>query len=519
MILKFYSKFICIAFLCAVVAVVPAFAQSEIFSEVSEVNLRDMKPILEDGVVKGYYMFYLLDQKDKNTSVYQLKFLDQNLNVIGSKKIKGPKGLSVMQSSFNGKNLLIKFIDPVEKKFVLRQYNQAGELASLKRTSYLSTDLTGYTNGNFSNYYARSYSQTLMAIPQKGFVDISTVKNKKLGYKISFYHNTREEQGWTYTSNKNAEQMQTLGLLGANEDVLVLSVVKRPNRMSKKFENFVLAIDVNTGEKIFEKPIQDNKHNSLFFRTHFDKDSQEITLFGLYYKDPEKVANGASLGVSIFRVDKSGEILAKNFLSWEYDFAKILTQEDKDNSEKQGFGMMHFHDIIKTNDGKLMIVGERMKKAVSALGIASLALRGNVALIKIMIQDLVVFELDTDLELKSMESFEKHKTSVELPRGFGVVNINTLGLFFEDYFDYIFTNQIPDEDYFSVVYSNWDRKQREFELHTANYAEGEYSTDKIPLAIDATSYMILKAKPEHILIAEYYKKKKELKLRMEKLNY
>ncbi|MFK7904163.1 MAG: DUF6770 family protein [Chitinophagales bacterium] len=41
----------------------------------------------------------------------------------------------------------------------------------------------------------------------------------------------------------------------------------------------------------------------------------------------------------------------------------------------------------------------------------------------------------------------------------------------------------------------------------------------MPLATEADRYVILEAKPAHILIAEYYQKKKELKLRMEKFNY
>ena len=60
----------------------PIFAQDQSWSEVMAINLKNIGPIYENEAVKGYYMFYEVEKKNRKTKRYLLQFLDNNLNVM-----------------------------------------------------------------------------------------------------------------------------------------------------------------------------------------------------------------------------------------------------------------------------------------------------------------------------------------------------------------------------------------------------------------------------------------------------
>jgi hypothetical protein len=71
--------------------------------------LRNSDAIKEGSEVKGYYFFYVSDKIDRNTNEYTLQIMDHNLNKLKEVKFQDSKNVSILESSFNGTDLVFLF--------------------------------------------------------------------------------------------------------------------------------------------------------------------------------------------------------------------------------------------------------------------------------------------------------------------------------------------------------------------------------------------------------------------------
>jgi len=488
-------------------------AQNKTLSEVLSINLRSLGPILEDDAVKGYYMFYRVDKKDRKTTNYLLKILDQDLNEISSKRISGTRSLNLLGGMYNGENVLLKFADPREKKLTFRQYNKQAEFVSKKTIDYNPKLNPSYNDQDVMG------ASGVYPVEGKGFVNFELVKNRKWGYEIKFFSTEEDNKGWTYRSDGSSKEYLGASFLAANEKVVLVAVASKANILSKKATFHLLGIDIQTGKDLFYRPMSDEKYNLFFVNNYKEINKNQLTLFGYYYDKTDNIMGAKSQGLCAFSVGLDGKFIDKKYLSWKNDISKKLPVNARGKIENIGY--LYFHDVFKTSDGKLHVVAEQYKKGIDGLGVAFTALGGRGTTLKYKIEDMMTLEFSADFELEKFSFFDKTKSDFSWP-GLGMVNPRLAGRFINTFggFDYITTQQHRDSDAFSFIYNDYERKGKKWSVHAITYADGEYSNDKIPLTSKYwDNFQVFQGKKGHLMVVEYDKKNKKLDMRLEKINF
>jgi hypothetical protein len=85
------------------------FAQSMAIENVYRPYRTDFGAIREGSDVKGYYVFYASDKIDKKTYEWSLQVYDNNLKSLKQIKFQASKDVDILESSFNGSDLIFLF--------------------------------------------------------------------------------------------------------------------------------------------------------------------------------------------------------------------------------------------------------------------------------------------------------------------------------------------------------------------------------------------------------------------------
>ena len=493
-------------------------AQGQSWSDVLSVNLKNIAPIYENNNVKGYYMFYEVEKKDRKTRKYLLQFLDENMNVIAKKYITGTRTLELLEGHYNGQNLLLKFSDSKEKVITFRVYNTAAELV-YKKTK--SLDVKRNFTGGSKGAEVTAIGAGVIPVSNKGFANIELVRNKRMGYEVTYLQNEKGRKGWVYATDAKSKEFQTANFMGTTKDLILITVTKRPNGFSTETTNYLLGIDINSGKKRFEHKLEDKEYKVLFMNSYFDENTKKLTLMGLFFDRKNSVASNRSKGLCIYTVDETGTVNDKKYLGWTTEISKLLPVNHKGKIEDVGY--MFFQNIFRTSDGRLFAVAEQYRKRMSGVGIAAKVLNrnNNISVTKIMIEDIMVLEFTKDNELRDVTFFDKSKSNLALPAGGALLNVQILGQLANYYggYDYIFTQQHKDSDVFSFVFNDYDREKKNWTIKSVTYVDDAYSTDEMELSSDYEDFIVMQGKSGHVLLAEYNEKKKTLDMRLEKINY
>src|SRR6478735_9766627 len=113
-------------------------AQSLSIDNVKSVVLRSSNAIKEGTDVKGYYFFYVSDKVDRKTNAYSLKIFDNNLKQLKDITFQDSKDVTILESSFNGTDLIFLLYDEKAKTFEYRVYGADGN----KKSFSYSRELT-----------------------------------------------------------------------------------------------------------------------------------------------------------------------------------------------------------------------------------------------------------------------------------------------------------------------------------------------------------------------------------------
>ena len=162
-------------------------AQNLSIENVHKVALRNSDAIKEGTDVKGYYFFYVNDKIDKNTNEYTLKITDNNLAVLKEIKFQDSKYVRILESSFNGTDLIFLFYDSDAKTFDYQVYGADGKKKfsynrqlSNKEKRYLAT--TYLTLDDDENTYKGLYP-----IEGKGFLsNMPSREDKDYTFQVDF---------------------------------------------------------------------------------------------------------------------------------------------------------------------------------------------------------------------------------------------------------------------------------------------------------------------------------------------
>ena len=521
------KKIISLAILAFCIFIKTQAQQTYDITGIKRVNPNDLRAIIENNEVKGYYAFYALDKASKGEYLYNLAILDNTLKVKYSVELKRSKKIRLMESSYNGDHFCFSFAD-FKKKTI----------------EYLVLDNTGKESGSYTikcsktemSLYAKlmqsdddGFSGGLTAIKGKGFVRYGYDKEKGIRIEIEMIDNMGKKVWEANSGVTSAKSYESANPYYADENILITSIASREKMLSSKgVKQSIVFFNTNDGKEKFRLPVVTDKYQISAGGAAYDQDSKTYFVFGQYYGLEDNITKDDSKGMYIQEIDQNGKIIRENYSTWAGDVNGLLLK--KVNKDKYANNMKVFiHKIIRTADGKVFAIAEQYRKAVSALGVASALLnsgQGGAAIMKIELYDMLVFEFDNAFKIKDVNVFEKEKINVELPKGMGLIDANILGYMLKLYgwFDYEFTAVTADRKQFNSAYVNYDKHIKKSEGSKFVIGNISYTKDKklvidrINLKTKPTAFWVLQAKPGYIAIFEYFKKEKKASIRLEKLN-
>jgi hypothetical protein len=495
-------------------------AQKLSIENVQKVSLRNSDAIKEGSEVKGYYFFYVSDKIDKKTNEYTLQITDNNLKKLKDVKFQDSKHVSVMESSFNGTDLIFLLYNDDERTFEYQVYGADGK----KKHSYMR-QLTKKEE----RYLEASYravdddEQTfkgLYPIEGKGFIsNTPSREDKDYTFQVDFFA-TDKKKTWSYTPTEGGKKF--IGdYLGTYNEVAFFQVLRYGGAFDQKPDSYMIGLNMETGKKIFEKPT-DSKFR--FYPASMSLINEgKAYVFGEYFDLNANIMKDKSKGFAFWGIDEKGKVTSEKYVSWDLDMGKYLDVSSKGKIDD--FGFMYLHNMVQTADGKIYAIGEGYKKVASALGIASKILTGGrgISALKLKITDMLLLSFDSEFNIKGAKIYDKNSNNVELPNGYEFVSTPLMGKMIKYYFgefDYAYTQVNGDKTSFTVCYSDYVRG-KDYKGGTFNsitYSEGKFTTDKINTKSDASRSSVLPGKQGQVLIMEYYRKDKRLDVHFEKLN-
>ncbi len=501
------------------------FAQTRKFENVMKMSVRNTGYIMEKDVLVGYYVFYKVDKVDRKTEAFKLELLDNNLGVVKSIDIQRPKNSVLLEMEYNGKAFIMSFFDG-KKTMDFMIFDIAGKKIGEKSDSDIPNMekmmiMQGTQNDGFE------YS-TLMSRGADGFVRQTYAKNEKLGYSLEAMNNDITP-AWTYNSDPKSEMLEAANMLYATSSTVIAHVIKKKGMMSKKYDTYLLIVDGKTGKKVMEKSMQDQSDLSLL-SCNVNEEKNEIIISGEYFAPGDDQANSKSVGIYFMTLDLTGKQLTFKKMSWAKDLAKLKSTDDGEKKSKDTQNAwIYWHTVEQTKDGHYFAIGEQYKKTLSAAGVASMMLsggRGGAAATSIHVYNMVVLEFDKDFNMVNNMTVEKKKTEVLLPAGSTSAGTAILGKYIKSTggFDFEFATRDRAKDAFFVVYKDYNRKDEDGKksdsmIGSIVYEDGKLKTNRSPINTEGSAIRFSPAKPGYIAVSEYFKKRKTIEFRLEKISY
>ncbi len=498
-------------------------AQNLSIENVYKVTLRNTGAIKEGSEVKGYYFFYVSDKIDKRTNEYTLQITDNNLKKIKDIKFQDSKDISILESSFNGTDLIFLFYNEDARTFEYQVYGTDGKKKfsynrelTKKEKRYLEMSYLAANDDDDQQY------KGLYPIEGKGFIsNMPSREDKDYTFQIDFFSSEKRKQ-WTYVPTEGAKRF-IADYLGTYNGVVFLEVLKYGSVMDSKPESVLLGLNLESGKQVFEKPTDNTKYKFYPASMSLLNDGKAI-IFGEYFDLNGNVMKDKSLGFAFMGVDEKGTIVSEKYCGWGLELGKYLDVSSKGKIDD--FGYMYVHSIIQTADGNVFAVGEGYKKVASALGILSkVAGRGGGGLsaVKVKVTNMLLIQFDKNFNVKNAKVYEKNSNTEELPGGAEFMSAPAMGKLLKyayGGFDYAYTQVNKDNTSFTVCYKDYvkgkDYKGSTFNSITVN--EGKITTDRLNTKSEASSSSVLPGKQGQVLILDYYKKAKKLDAHFEKLN-
>jgi hypothetical protein len=367
--------------------------------------------------------------------------------------------------------------------------------------------------------------QFLVGVPNKGFLYYGFAETKKYHYATEYYDNNLKLI-WNQTANPEAKEMMVAEPSFQTEQLVGSTITRKKGLLSKEFDYDLIVTELNSGKEYFKTEIKDIAFNLSASKITYDEQTKNIMVFGEYFELGDKEAKSQALGYFYLMLDLTGKVTEKKFVSWGKDLSKFA-KADKDGRFENG-GRVFVHEIIRTADGKVFVIGEQYKKAASGAGIAMAALgggRSRTSTAQIAIMNMIVLQFSSSLEVEGVQVFEKGKDIHLLPAGAEWMSPKMLAYYAQSHgwFDYSYYQLSKDKKTFLFTYTNYIKEKGEkgqSVLSIVVYTpEKEFVQDKVGFNRKSTSTMVRKAKHGYVMVMEYFKKEKSIESRLEKINY
>ncbi len=506
------------------------FAQTKTLEGIESMSRSALSPIYAGNEVKGYLMFGHGDKADRKNDNYLLDFYDQDLGKVSNITIQKPaKRFTLLKNTFNGSAFAFYFVNYKEETLEMETYD-----TSLKKLgSKVIEDLSKMDKMMIQQQQQQqqqggegggmmSGSMSLFPVPGKGFIRNSYMGLGK-GYALVMYDDNLKAK-WRLASDEKSKFYEGIGLTEATDKYVLGMMMRRDGMMSRKITSSMVAIDATTGKKVLDLPVETSKTEQLSLSSFtFDPQTREFVAVGEYYKLDDKPFVNKSPGFYIKRFSEAGKPVSTKNYGWQREVMALMPAEAKASLEDNYVN--YAHSIVKGANGKLYIVAEQFKIVGDGLGIALTALGGRGASVsKGKIGNMLVFEIDPQAKLTSVKFYAKDPSNAVLPPGTGFMGAGILGQIMKGQgdFDYQFMQKNDANTQFNVVYINFDKEKGEATKKVVGNIvfgdNGKYAVDKIDLTSTANYSYVYPAKPGYVMIADYFKKKGQLGMKLVKLN-
>ena len=498
-----------------------SIGQSKLSVEnIKSVYLRNSGSIIANEEIKGYFLFYQSDKVDKKTNEYTLQILDENVNKVKDIKFIDSKNIVLIESSYNGSDIMFMFYDQDQKQLDYRVYAIDGK----QKFSYqrpIDNKTKDYIAQQFAQNKEETQNKSLFSIEYRGFITAIPIRDDgRYTYEVSFYQTDKKKQ-WTYTPEEEGK-FAAAQYLGASDSVAIFEINKKERLLSGKVHSWLMGVYLHNGKKAFEF-MANGKEKYNFFPMNIAtvRNSSQFMLMGPYFDKDDRAMKDKSLGLGVWVMNNNGNIVTSKYNSWDGEISKHLKVDSRGRVDELGY--IYFHKIIQTQDGKIFAVGEGYKKVASALGIASKVIGGGTSAMKMKITDMLLLQFDNKFDITNAQIYDKNSNSFELMSGAEFVGAPTLALMIKymyDGFDYAFSQTDKTHSTFSVGYTDYVRSKdyKGLTFNAISYYNNNITTDKINLKTSSSSMRILPAKTGSVMILEYFKKDKRIDMHLEKLN-
>lgn len=527
-----------------------AYAQNTNFTKVKQFNMQNLRPIMENNSVKGYFVYLFNKKTSGRKNQYQLTILDNELNEKNTVTITKPKSYTLLESSYNGQAFCFIYMDTRKKSIeYLVMDDEGNELGKyiVKKPSKNELariiSITKTSNG--------SYKGGIAPVSGIGFArygwDYSKKNNRAI---IEMFDNTGKKMWQAGTTEKGKVAYETMTPFYSDSKAIVSFVQGYEKGLKGNFSSYLIWHNAQTGEVMFTmdakgetsgpgingktRKRRGSKSSTLLpLSITYDAAKNEYYVCGEYFKNGENMMKVRSEGFFLKSISATGELNIESYSTWDKDVNKLLPKDEKGKEQNRN---VTIHQVIRTADGKIFAIGEQFKKkfngwslplyvGVSALQSIGVNASTNIGLMKLVVYDMLIFEFDQNLQISQVHSFRKDKKNVPLPQGVGILPSTLLGNYVKMMggFDYRFTTMSEDQQTFSTGYVNFTKKRkngRGYKAGTINYTSSQVlSEDKVPFNKKARQIKAMPAKPGQVTLVEYYRKGKRVDLRTEEVNH
>ncbi len=496
-------------------------AQKMSIENVYKITLRNSAAIKQGSEVKGYYFFYVSDKVNKSTNEYTLRITDDNLTLLKDVKFEDSKHVSVLESSFNGTDLIFLFYNEDERTLEYKVYGADGKEKFSYVRELTKKDKTYMQSTYLSMDDEENTYKGLYPVEGLGFIS-NTPSREDRDYTFEIdYFSTSQKKQWSYIPTDGGKKFMG-DYLGSSNGIVYLEILKFSSMLDQKPESNLVGLSLETGKQLFD--IKTDSKYRFYPATLSSLNDGSAFIFGEFFDPNANIIKDKSKGFGFWKVNGTGKITFEKYCSWDLDLGKFLNVSSKGKIED--FGYMYLHKMVQVADGSIYAIGEGYKKAASALGIASKLMtsgRGGISAVKIKVTNMILIKFDKDLNVSGAKIYEKNSNNIQLPNGGEIASTAMLGKMIKysfGGFDYAYTQENSDKTSFTVCYSDFVRG-KDYKGSTFNsitYNDGKFTTDKINTKSDASRSAILPGKQGQVLLLDYYKKDKKLDIHFEKLN-
>ncbi|MFY7899165.1 MAG: DUF6770 family protein, partial [Chitinophagaceae bacterium] len=339
-------------------------AQKVTLENVKKITLRQSNPIKEGSEVKGYYFFYQTDKVSRKVSEFTLDIFDNNLVKLKSVVFEDDNDTRILESSFNGVDLIFMFFKDDQNILEYQVYGADGKKKNVYTKTLTRKDKT-YITSMYRLNDSESQFSGIYPIEGKGFIS-NTPSREDGDYTFSLdYFSSETKKQWSYTPNLQGKAF-IADYLGTFKDVVFIEVLSTSSVFDRNPDSYIIGISLQTGKQLFMK-------NTITPKVTFYPQSLSVLndgkayIYGEYFNAGGNLMKDHSAGFAFWNIDEKGTVINEKYNSWSKDMSKYMNVSAEGKIDD--FGYMFLHNITQMEDGSIYAVGEGYKKVLSAWGI------------------------------------------------------------------------------------------------------------------------------------------------------